>query len=390
MDVKAVVSVVVIALMAVGLTFWIAGSAVSDNSGDKDRLSSYEDDRDAPPPDEEGPRPKAVTDETLYNFGGMELGEKKQHTFLLKNEGEDTLVIAKGASTCKCTVSDLPSNEIAPGEAAEVNLEWEPKGISTAFSQSARIWTNDPERRAIDFRVEGVVHNLVELLPGSALDAGNILEETGGKTRLRVISELTDQITEPEITYSGKWLSFETVKTPEEDLKELNAKFGYDINIHVVPDVPVGNNRDRFEIKFTANGKELQHEVSVDCTRKGPVTIFAVPGTKYIERINLIDFERFLAEKGKKQAVTIMIDDPPDGQPIELTVEKNEFPDMKVNIEPNRQLALNKRQAFNVTFQVPPGLPPVDRARQHAVTVTFHTTHPQVSEIKLNLGMHSH
>lgn len=387
MDVKAVISVVVLALLGLGLTFWIGGDATSDG---KKPLKGYEDPQDAPPLDEEGPRPKAVADETLYNFGEMKLGEKKQHTFVLKNEGEDTLVIAKGASTCKCTVSDLPSNEIAPGESAKVNLEWEPKAITTGFSQSARIWTNDPDQRAIDFRVEGVVHNLVELIPGSVLDAGNILEETGGKTRLRVISELTDQITEPEISYSGKWLTFETVKTPEADLKELHAKIGYDINIHVVPNVPVGTNKDLFEITFTANGKELQHEISVNCIRKGPVTIFAVPGTKYIEKINLVDFERFLAEKGKQQAVTFMIDDPPDGQPIELTVAKNEFPDMKINIEPNLQLALNKRQAFNVTFKVPPGLPPVDRARQDAVTVTFHTTHPQVNEIKINLGMHSH
>lgn len=387
MDVKAVITVVVLALLGLGLTFWIGGDASSDG---KKPLKSYEDPQDAPPLDEEGPRPKAVADETLYNFGEMELGEKKQHTFVLKNEGKDTLVIAKGASTCKCTVSDLPSNEIAPGESAKVNLEWEPKAITTGFSQSARIWTNDPDQQAIDFRVEGVVHELVELYPGNALDAGNILEETGGKTRLRVISELTDQITEPEISYSGKWLTFETVKTPEADLKELHAKIGYDINIHVVPDVPVGTNKDLFEITFTANGKELQHEISVKSVRKGPVTIFAVPGTKYIEKINLIDFERFLAEKGKQQAVTFMIDDPPDGQPIELTVAKNEFPDMIINIEPNTQLALNKRQAFNVTFQVPPGLPPLDRARKNAVTVTFHTTHPQVNQIKINLGIHSH
>lgn len=389
MDLKAIISVGVLTLIALGIVFWVGGDATSDNSGNKKPYKNYEDERDAPPVDDEGPRPKAVTDETLHKFGSMELGEKLRHTFILKNEGEDTLVIAKGASTCKCTLSDLPSNEIPPGESAEVNLEWEPKSVSTNFAQSARIWTNDPERRAIDFRVEGVVNYLYELIPGNELDAGNILEEVGGKTNLRIVSSLVEEIGEPEVIYSGQVLSFEVEKVSEDDLLEHQAKCGYDVKIKVDPSVPVGISKSPFEVKFAINGKEYRQEISVRCDRKGPVTIFAVPGTKFLESINLVDFERFSAEKGKKQAVTIMIDDPPGGEPIELSVTENQLPDLKIDIEPNTQLALNKRQAFNVTFQVPPGLPPLDHARQQAITVRFHTTHPLVKEIKLAIELHS-
>ena len=39
------------------------------------------------------PWPKAVMDETEFDFGRMEVGEEQSHTFTIRNEGEAPLVI---------------------------------------------------------------------------------------------------------------------------------------------------------------------------------------------------------------------------------------------------------------------------------------------------------
>lgn len=393
MDVKAIATVAVLALIALGFTIWLGESATSKPANTepvKKVSSSFDNDKDAPPLDEDEHRPKAVAEETLFEFGVMEVGETAQHTFLIKNEGEDTLVIAKGASTCKCTVSELPNNEIPPGESAEVHLEWSPKEMSDLFSQTARIWTNDPDHRAIDFRVEGEVTSLIEMVPGTDLDAGNVHEESGATTNLYVYSPLTDQVSEPEVVYTGDWLTFTTERISEEELSKGRGRIGYRIEIQVPPTVPVGVHKEFFNVKLKADGKDLLFEITFRFTRRGPVTIIPLPGTVYLDSYRVVDFQRFDAAKGKKQAVTIVLDDPPNGEEIQLSAGEVENPNLKIGIEPNTQLALHKRQAFNVSFEFPPGLPPLDYSRRSALKVPIKTTHPIVKEILFRLELHSY
>src|SRR5271154_3658165 len=69
-------------------------------------------------PSRTGPFPKAVV-EVEFDFGRMEVGEKRSHVFTIRNEGEATLKIENEGPTCQCTVSDMQkgeTREIAPGK----------------------------------------------------------------------------------------------------------------------------------------------------------------------------------------------------------------------------------------------------------------------------------
>ena len=70
-------------------------------------------------------RPKAQLEETVYQFGSMEQGTSLAHVFLVRNVGGSPLHIEVGSTTCKCTVGDLSTSEVAPGKEAEVTLEWD-------------------------------------------------------------------------------------------------------------------------------------------------------------------------------------------------------------------------------------------------------------------------
>src|SRR5437762_13137562 len=75
-----------------------------------------------PPISPAGPYPKAVVDETDYDFGRMEVGEEQSHAYTIRNEGEAPLLIKEGPKTCQCTVSQVETGEVAPGAAARVTL----------------------------------------------------------------------------------------------------------------------------------------------------------------------------------------------------------------------------------------------------------------------------
>ncbi|HBH52095.1 MAG TPA: hypothetical protein DDY91_09400, partial [Planctomycetaceae bacterium] len=90
---------------------------------------------------EKGPWPKAVVDQTEFEFGRMEVGEEMTHAFKIRNEGEAPLELAKGNTTCQCTISELENNLIPPGGEASITLRWKPTAQSDAFEKGAEIRT---------------------------------------------------------------------------------------------------------------------------------------------------------------------------------------------------------------------------------------------------------
>jgi len=389
MDVKTVITVLTLIAISLGVTAWLG---VSATELDEPAPNTYETqgEEEAPPVDDDEKRPKAVAKETEYEFGNMELGETGQHTFLLKNDGEDVLKIAKGASTCKCTVSDLPSNEIPPGESIEVFLEWTPKALTQSFSQRARIWTNDPDQRSIDFRVNGRVADMLATVPSGEVDAGNVQEDIGANARFRMYSSIADEFDEPPtIEYDGDLLTFEIKPFEADDLEELSAKSGYTTMIDVSPDVPAGSGQETFTYHAKVNGKEYQEQVSVKYNRRGPLRIMPRRGTVFFEKWGLVDFQRFQASEGKTQEVTLFVDDPEDGSSIDVSVGEIEVPQIKVTAEPKPDFKLKGKQVFRLIFEIPAGAPPLDFARKTAPKIMINTTHPDVPEIELHVEAHS-
>src|SRR5262245_29821751 len=48
--------------------------------------------------------PRVVVDNADFNFGTMQQGRRKSHTFEFKNVGAAPLTLKVGQPTCKCTV----------------------------------------------------------------------------------------------------------------------------------------------------------------------------------------------------------------------------------------------------------------------------------------------
>lgn len=102
---------------------------------------------------------------TDHDFGVMAPEEKGEHSFVIRNAGQNPLTLELGATTCKCTLGNLKDSQLGPGEETEVQLTWTVNTSSKTFGQSAEIRTNDPQNVAIRFEISGRVVRDLEIEP---------------------------------------------------------------------------------------------------------------------------------------------------------------------------------------------------------------------------------
>ena len=58
------------------------------------------------------PQPKVVVEKsTTFNFGNVDAGTKGSHKFIVRNEGKGALQLAKGRSSCACTIGRLSPSD---------------------------------------------------------------------------------------------------------------------------------------------------------------------------------------------------------------------------------------------------------------------------------------
>jgi len=82
-------------------------------------------------PDEQvptGPTTSIAFEETDFDFGTVEEGEKVKHTFKFKNTGNEPLIISSAKGSCGCTVPKWPSEPIAVGQTGVIDVEFDSKG----------------------------------------------------------------------------------------------------------------------------------------------------------------------------------------------------------------------------------------------------------------------
>jgi len=97
--------------------------------------------------------PVASFSEKSHDFGEMKQGDKKEHTFTLKNNGKSELIIRNIRSSCGCTAVAPSKKVIAPGESAPVKVTFDSRGKRGRQSKSITVITNDPKTPTNQLRI---------------------------------------------------------------------------------------------------------------------------------------------------------------------------------------------------------------------------------------------
>lgn len=107
--------------------------------------------------DEMAKAPVLSVDNTEFNFGKINQGEKVEHTYILSNSGKSDLVIRKVSASCGCTAVQPEKKVIAPGEKVNIKMVFNSAGKVGNQNKTVTIITNDPKNSKTILWVRGEV-----------------------------------------------------------------------------------------------------------------------------------------------------------------------------------------------------------------------------------------
>jgi hypothetical protein len=301
-----------------------------------------------------------VVGSETFDFGSMNVGKTQSHTFVLKNVGEAPLVLTKGNTTCKCTLSDVEEGTVAPGATKEVKLEWTPPAASEEFEQSAEIKTNDRSRNTVRLVVRGRVLDAFKLEPPN-FTLGSISNLEGStheailwnyqSTELQITNcQLVDEALAPFFQVQTQPVTAEVLQ------QQPDAKSGVMIKIELKQGIPLGafsqkillqhNQTDLPPVELVLSGKAV-----------GDITVMGANYNKEHDYIELGSVER---SQGAKAKVFLVVKGPQRDE-IKIQVE---------SVDPAKSLRAElgtptnpggKSILWPLTIEVPPGAEPTSR-----------------------------
>jgi hypothetical protein len=101
--------------------------------------------------------PKLVCEEETFNFGEREDTEVVKHAFVLRNGGDEDLVIESVRVSCGCTVADVSSRTLPPGGESALDASVKLQGRRGPQSMRISVGSNDPERPLAVLTMRGTV-----------------------------------------------------------------------------------------------------------------------------------------------------------------------------------------------------------------------------------------
>lgn len=101
-----------------------------------DAVDNTLNDAKADPAAPAGPTTSIEYNETTFDFGEVQEGEKVRHVYKFTNTGSEPLVISNAKGSCGCTVPDWPREPIAVGASSEIIVEFDTKGKGSVEGKS--------------------------------------------------------------------------------------------------------------------------------------------------------------------------------------------------------------------------------------------------------------
>lgn len=84
-----------------------------------------------------------AADNATHDFGQIkEADGDVTHTFEIKNDGAQPLVITRVIASCGCTTPEWPKEPIAAGQKGTIKITFDPKNRPGPFTKSISVYSN--------------------------------------------------------------------------------------------------------------------------------------------------------------------------------------------------------------------------------------------------------
>ncbi len=129
-----------------------AANTVSNTAADMTQAAK---DAVATPAVPAGPTTTLKFEETEFDFGTVDQGEKVTHVYKFANTGNEPLIISNAKGSCGCTVPSWPKEPIPVGGSGEIQVQFDSKGKKNKQSKKVTITANtDPAQTFLTIKGE--------------------------------------------------------------------------------------------------------------------------------------------------------------------------------------------------------------------------------------------
>jgi hypothetical protein len=188
-------------------------------------------------------QPKALLDETAFDFGESVQTMPIQHEFRLRNMGSAALRIEKVALTPPLRVLRMPA-QVAPGEEAGVTVGMDTSAQTGRYAGRIIIYLNDPALAEAELTFSGNVVSPVEISPGPFLFLAGHRGESA-TAAIEIINRIPEplRLSEPEHPRTDRFTS---------RLETLDDGKRYRLTIALTGSGPGGKHADEILLKTSS------------------------------------------------------------------------------------------------------------------------------------------
>ncbi len=335
-------------------------------------------------PSPHGPQPRLVVDSPHFYFGRMERKATGRHTFVLKNVGDFPLVLRKGKTSCKCTLSELNDTEVPPGGSTEVTLEWTAKTYESLFRQDATIFTNDPRRQIVTLTIEGLVIDSLQVNPPEVVFS-NLTADESSSAKTRVFTSLADELKIVGHTCDNKETAdlFDvSSEALPKDAMPTGMLSGVEVTVSIKPGLPPGSIQQKIFLQTNLPQEVPDAEIKIGGRIGSPILVVGREWDqdKGVVRLGTID-----SAKGTTRQLKLMIRGQ-HRQEIELEAPQVRPELLKVTL--GKREELGNVIAVPLTIEIPPGSPAMNYlgyTPEGTGEIIIPTTQPELGEVRMKV-----
>ena len=314
-----------------------------------------------------------------HDFGVMDPFTEKEHTFKVVNVGDGPLELKLGDSTCNCTVAQVPTEPILPGETGEILVQWQTKTNNRRYVESTTVRTNIPDMQELKFTIKGDVYIYVGADP-PILEVPTIAPGKTEMVETIVCSQVWDAFDIRHMESSMNDLTWDILPVDADELVSLKSKAGYRLRFTLPSDLPRGDFSHWVRIEVGQRNERRQFQLPLQGRVVRPVAVY---GPK-IDMTGRIELGVVPSSQGLTQYYVVKVR---DDQPT-LTVKSiRTVPDfLHVQLTPIK--ADSSSGVYRMEITVPKGSPTCQHiADQQQGSLSIEFEHPRIESLDLKLDL---
>lgn len=174
--------------------------------------------------------PKLVCAEPIYEFGQMDNNLTVEHTFIIQNTGNLSLIISQVRTSCGCTAVNISNSTLRPGETAQIMAKLSLHGRRGPQNKAITVESNDPKKPKITLYLRGTAIPALQVTP-ELIFYGNIASNAVISRPVYLVTK-DNQFNILSAKANVSWLDLRT--------ETIEAGKNYILHITTKPPLPAG------------------------------------------------------------------------------------------------------------------------------------------------------